>query len=33
MIRFAAALPGRYEDVILLRRPLERLLRERLAGG
>ena len=32
-VRFEAALPGRYEDVVLLRRPAERLLRARLAHG
>jgi predicted nucleotidyltransferase len=32
-VRFTAALPGRYEDVILLRRPAERLLLARLSRG
>jgi uncharacterized protein len=32
-VRFASALPGRYEDVILFRRPAERILRARLAHG
>ncbi|HEY1693818.1 MAG TPA: nucleotidyltransferase domain-containing protein [Polyangiaceae bacterium] len=32
-IRFAAGVPGRYEDVIIFRRPAERLLRARLAHG
>jgi uncharacterized protein len=32
-LRFAAVLPGRYEDVAILRRPGERLLRARLARG
>ena len=32
-VRFEAALPGRYEDVVLLRQPAERLLRARLAHG
>ena len=32
-IRFAAALPGRYEDVAILRRAGERLLRARLTHG
>jgi uncharacterized protein len=32
-IRFTAALPGRYEDVAILRRPAEKLLRARLAHG
>ncbi len=32
-LRFATALPGRYEDVVLLRRPAEKLLRARLAHG
>jgi hypothetical protein len=32
-VRFTAALPGRYEDVILLRRPAERLLLARLSNG
>ncbi len=29
-VRFTASLPGRYEDVMILRRPLERLLKARL---
>jgi predicted nucleotidyltransferase len=32
-LRFVAALPGRYEDVQLLRRPAEKLLLARLAHG
>jgi hypothetical protein len=32
-VRFTAALPGRYEDVVLLRRPLEKLLFARLTHG
>jgi hypothetical protein len=32
-VRFTAALPGRYEDVAILRRPAERLLLARLAHG
>ena len=32
-IRFEAALPGRYEDVVILRRPAEKLLLARLARG
>jgi len=32
-IRFAGALPGRYEDVAILRRPAEKLLLARLAHG
>jgi len=32
-VRFAAALPGRYEDVAILRRPAEKLLLARLAHG
>jgi predicted nucleotidyltransferase len=32
-IRFTATLPGRYEDVVLLRRPAEKLLQRRLALG
>jgi predicted nucleotidyltransferase len=32
-VRFTAALPGRYEDVVLLRRPLEKLLLARLTHG
>jgi hypothetical protein len=32
-IRFESALPGRYEDVVILRRPAEKLLRARLANG
>jgi uncharacterized protein len=32
-VRFMTYLPGRYEDVMDLRRPLERLLRARLAHG
>ncbi len=32
-VRFTAALPGRYEDVTILRRPGEKLLRARLAHG
>jgi len=32
-IRFTAALPGRYEDVVILRRPAEKLLLARLAHG
>jgi len=29
-VRFTAALPGRYEDFVLLRRPLEKILLARL---
>jgi predicted nucleotidyltransferase len=32
-VRFMAALPGRYEEVADLRRPVERLLRARLGDG
>jgi len=32
-VRFTAGLPGRYEDVAILRRPAERLLLARLAHG
>lgn len=32
-IRFTSALPGRYEDATLFRRPAECLLRARLANG
>jgi predicted nucleotidyltransferase len=32
-VRFATALPGRYEDVVILRRPAEKLLRARLNRG
>ncbi|MGD0526620.1 MAG: nucleotidyltransferase domain-containing protein [Polyangiaceae bacterium] len=32
-VRFLSALPGRYEDVMILRRPAEKLLRTRLANG
>jgi predicted nucleotidyltransferase len=32
-VRFVAALPGRYEDVMLMRRPAEKLLLMRLGNG
>jgi predicted nucleotidyltransferase len=31
-VRFVAGLPGRYEDVVIFRRPAERLLRARLGA-
>jgi hypothetical protein len=32
-VRFVATLPGRYEDVMLMRRPAEKLLLMRLGNG